>query len=563
MTISDPVDGIIGSHKDTIPVTARQRVDSMNDTVLRIAVIIRFKNEAAFLPTVLKAVASQEVAGAQVRIVGIDNGSEDGSRAVAERLCDRVLEIDNYMPGAAINLAMREESCDFAAILSAHTLPASNQWLRALLTEARKPDTLAVYGAQLYPINSHFLDKRDLDIFSTRRPRIEVRDSDFWNANSMFSRTSWEAAAFDERTFELEDHYWTKCQLNGTNCIRFVPDSLVYHYTHISRNDRTFLPPRLEADADRLDRAIAKLNDSSAEWPETMMAALTVKSMKNHHDATNAIPALTRHLGQHWDFDVRWRMAGTLGKLPDPDGVDALITALSDPSFYARDEAAWALAELGAFAAPRLLGRLNTVPQREWPLAALALGRSGHPEAEEKAVELIDHGLRDTPGSLKRDYLYAAGELEGPLLSKLADHINTLVETDQNDLRAVAVWAAGSMSGLPVERIDWARIRSRATDDPDPMVRVEAVAALNKALLHRDDSAAVDLLAGAAHDSDVRVRFVAVQSARILAESGGPMVSVTETNDDADHGVRFESELLLHAITYGRAVPTKNGTRSL
>ena len=508
---------------------------------LRISIIIRFKNEAAFLPAVLAAAAGQRVPGATVRIIGVDNGSSDGSRALADRLCDRVLAIDDYMPGAAINLVMREESCDFACVLSAHTLPASNRWLQSLLAETQKPDTLGVYGAQLYPVNSRFLDKRDLDIFSTRRPRIEVSDSDFWNANSMFARTSWDVAPFDERAFELEDHYWTKCQLNGRNVVRFVPDALVYHYTHIARNDRVFLPPTPVSTARRLDAAVSTLNDRHAEWPETMMAALTVKSLQEEPDARRAIPALTRHLAEHWDFDVRWRMAGTLGKLPDGRGVDALITALGDPSFYARDEAAWALAELGTVAAPRLLSRLEGVPPREWPLAAVALGRSGHPEGERTAVALIERGLAETDGALQLSYAYAAGEIDGVRdLACLSPYVNALLEADDAEARAVAAWVAGSLSRTLGDHVDWMKVRSRAASDPDPMVRVEAVAALGKALGHRIDPAAATSLGAAARDPDARVRYVAVQSARVLAELGTTTVLIPEVLDDADHGLRFE-----------------------
>lgn len=513
------------------------------------SVIVRFKNEAAFLPAVLAAARAQRVSGASVRVIGVDNGSSDDSRTIAERMCDRVLAIDDYMPGAAINLAMREEPCEFAAVLSAHTIPSSNTWLQSLLAEAQKPETLGVYGAQLYPINSRFLDKRDLDIFSTQRVRIEVRDSDFWNANSLFPRSSWDAGQFDERTFELEDHYWTKCRLDGRNVVRFVPDALVYHYTHIARNDRVFLPPVKDTDAERIAQSVATLNDRSAEWPQTMMAALTVKSLKHEPSARLAIPLLVRHLAEHWDFDIRWRMAGTLSKLPDIGAVDALITALSDPSFYARDEAAWALAELGPFAAPRLLDRLSTVPPREWPLAALALGRTGHPDAERKAVELIDNGLRETEGSLKLNYAYAAGEVAVSCdASRLATHLNSLLDDDDGDARAVGVWAAGSLAATLRHHIDWRRVRASAASDPDPMVRVEAVAALGKTLHHADDPAAVMSLSTATRDPNARVRYVALQSARLLAEAQKGIVPVPEVLDEEDHGLQFEWKMLKGAM---------------
>ena len=523
----------------------------MDGAAARIAVVIRFKDEIRYLPAVLSAVSAQRLVGARARIVGVDNGSVDGSREVAERYCDRVLAIEDYRPGAAINLAMREEACDFGCVLSAHTIPASDNWLQALLTAAATPGTLAAYGAQLYPLHSRFLDKRDLDIFSSTAPRIETADSDLWNANAMFPRASWEAAPFDERPFELEDHYWTKCRLDGTNVVRFVPDALVYHYSHLERLDRVFLPTTDAAPEERLASAIAVLQDRNADWPDTMMAALAVKSMSRHPGAIAAVPALIRLLEEHWDFDVRWRIAGTLGKLPDPAGTEALITALADPSFYARDEAAWALAALGAPAAKRLMARLGSVPRREWPLVALALGRSGLAAAENRAIDLLQRGLAETTGSLRCHYLYAAGEIETARgLGVLAPPINALMPDPDPRTQAVAMWAAGALAGPIGELLDWPVIRRAAVADSDPMVRAEAAAALGKALTHRYDRADGEALQHTVDDQASRVRFVAGQAVRFLAEAGKVRDIRLPPAGDADHGVRFERALLENALKH-------------
>src|SRR4051794_13544906 len=109
----------------------------------RIAVLVRFRNERRYIGSVLRAVRSQRVGRASLRIVGIDDGSWDGSRAVADGLCDAVHEIDEFMPGSALNLALALEPCDYAAVVAAHAIPATDTWLAALLEAAAKPDTLA------------------------------------------------------------------------------------------------------------------------------------------------------------------------------------------------------------------------------------------------------------------------------------------------------------------------------------------------------------------------------------------------------------------------------------
>jgi HEAT repeat protein len=151
---------------------------------------------------------------------------------------------------------------------------------------------------------------------------------------------------------------------------------------------------------------------------------------------------------------------------------------------------------------------------------------------------------------LKRNYAYAAGEIDVACdLSQVARHLTAMLEAPEDDLRAVTAWAVGSLSAALRHQIDWAAIRTSAASDPDPLVRVEAVGALGKALSHWVDSTALDTLSQAVHDPDSRVRYVAFQSARLLAEFGGPTISIPEVFDSADYGVRFEWNLLQLALS--------------
>lgn len=505
---------------------------------LHIAVIIRFRNEVEYIASVLHAVRAQRVVGASIRVVGIDNGSSDGSRAIADSLCDAVYDIDEFMPGAALNLAIQGEACHYVAVVSAHAIPADSNWLMTLLAEASKPDTLGVYGAQIYPLYARFLDKRDLDIFSSPTPRLETRDSDFWNTNSMFPRSAWEKRPFDETVFELEDHHWTKCLLDGTNLIRFVPNAVVYHYSHDERNDRhlphRYIPPDHDIETD-----LATLASLDESWPRTMMAALRIKTLRERVPKERAVALLVRLLHEHWDFDVRWRVADTLGVIPHADGIEALITALADPSFYARDEAAWALARLGQAAAERLIERLPGVPPREWPLAAMALGQSGGPDARRRAVELILDGLTATQGELRCAYLYAAGELEPAAdLYRLQGILAQLLQCEDVRLRATAAWAAGALAQAD-DGIAWPAV-VEAARDPDAIVRTEAVMALGKKLLKRPDGAIAAAVANAGADDSSRVRYASAQIARLLGGRGAELMQPAGA-DDPDYGVRFET----------------------
>ncbi len=513
--------------------------------MIRISVIIRFKNEAEYLEPVLAAVRAQTLPGATIRIIGIDNLSTDDSKSIAQRYCDDVLSISNYYPGAAINLAMREFACDFAAMLSAHTIPADTLWLAKLLREAQKPDTLGVYGAQIYPFYSEFLDKRDLSIFSTPTTRIETRDSDLWNANSMILRQSWEDAPFDETVFELEDHYWTKCQLDGTNCVRFVPDATVYHYSHVERNDRHLPAQLVDSPNEQIADALEVLADPRASWPSLMTAVLIVKTLRAEPVTTAAIPSLIRLLGEHWDFDVRWRVADTLGAMPCAEGIDALITALADPSYYARNEAAWALARIGPNAAGRLIDRLYTVPRREWPLAAVALGRCGHSEAGSHALELLEAGLEETVGELRRAYVFASGELAA--LRGTTGFSRTLAALESSadeETRAAAVWAIGKLAAIEGNAADWRQCIAGFVDDASELVRAEAAVAMGRLADSRGDASIASEINRFVADPSGRVRYSATQMLVALARQGLQSNGPGPAEDDDDFGVRFETGLL-------------------
>jgi glycosyltransferase involved in cell wall biosynthesis len=222
----------------------------------RLSVIVRFRNEAGHLGAVLRAIREQQCSH-QVEIVAIDNSSTDDSLEIATRYADLVMNIGEYRPGAALNHAIDSCSGEALVILSAHAVPANRSWLESLTAWTANSEVLGTYGGQLYPITSRFLDKRDLDIFSDLRPRTEVQDSDFWNANSAFLRSFWEEEQFDDTVIELEDHHWTKKLLPQGSCwVRFEPSALVYHYGHEARNDRTYLPSSPLSNEERIAAAI-------------------------------------------------------------------------------------------------------------------------------------------------------------------------------------------------------------------------------------------------------------------------------------------------------------------
>ena len=514
---------------------------------MEISVIVRFHNEERYIGAVLEAVKEQ--AFSDYEVIAVDNCSIDGSRRIAADYADRMLTIENYQPGKALNCAIEQARGDWIAVVSAHAIPANAQWLRTLRSHLGAEEVAGVYGGQLYPTDSRFLDKRDLDIFSSLNPRVERVDSDFWNANSMFPRSVWKTQRFEESVFELEDHYWSKLVLPRGYEIHFEPAALVYHYGHIQRLDREHLPPSELSEVERIDQAVAILEDNDADWPAVMNAGLTLSSLTRSKQIGGAVPALGRRLLTHWDFDVRWRMAQALGKIRDESSVHYLISALSDRSFYPRDEAAWALARLGPLAVEPLLQRTECDGDMVF-FVAIALGGSGDRRAEAEAVRILAGELRSGEARRQRDAAYCAGEIvQAEGCEILVPDLQSAMAGMHADLTAVCCWALGCLAQRSYREIDWEAIRALAERSPHLQVRFEATVALGKLALAAGEreavSSVVEWLHGRLATCESRIRYGVMQSLRRLAEVGRlTTIPDFDARWDDDFGVRFEWTLL-------------------
>jgi HEAT repeat protein len=516
----------------------------------RLNIIVRFKDEATYLEAVLRAIREQHC-DHQIEIVAIDNSSTDNSSAIAARYADVLLDISEYRPGAALNQAINSCNGDAVVILSAHAIPANRTWLENLTAWLPNQDVLGTYGAQLYPVTSRFLDKRDLDIFSGLRPRTETRDSDFWNANSAFLRSFWEKEQFDSTVIELEDHHWTKKLLpQGNTWVRFEPTGLVYHYGHEARNDRTYLPPSLLSDTERIEAAIAVLESPDEQWPAVMSAGLTLGSLSQVPGIERAVPALGAALLGHEDFDVRWRAAGALGRIGTPLAARFLVQGLRDRSFYARDEAAWALARLGRACADELIPALGSLDAETLPFAGLALGLCGDEKTALRAVEILGGGLKSGSAGIVRDSLYFLGEAAAlPAAAGLAGAVAASLRADDDEVARAAAWCWGRLAttGTTADNPEEGEVVDIARHHPVETVRFEAVVSLSKAAIARPSDRLTGEVARALRDDGSgRVRYGSMQCIRLMTAAGFDGAPVAGAHEhDTDFGVLFERQLIL------------------
>src|SRR5262245_32922505 len=104
-----------------------------------ISILIRAKNEALGLPATLEAIARQRI-DVPVEVVVVDSGSTDGTIAIAEAAGARVVHLETYRPGLAVNAGMRVARGPVVVLISAAAFPADEGWLAALVAPLRAGD---------------------------------------------------------------------------------------------------------------------------------------------------------------------------------------------------------------------------------------------------------------------------------------------------------------------------------------------------------------------------------------------------------------------------------------
>ncbi len=202
-----------------------------------ISVIIRSKNEERWIRECLRRIQAQTVKG--VEVVLVDNHSSDHTVERAKQTYPglKVISIDDYRPGRAINAGIRASKGEYIAILSAHCLPVNDNWLETLISDCKEETVAGVYGRQIPTSYSTAQDKRDLLVTFGLDKRIQKKDIFFHNANSLIRRDVWEHYPFDEEVGNIEDRVWAKQVIEAGHVLIYEPEAAVYHYHGIYQNN--------------------------------------------------------------------------------------------------------------------------------------------------------------------------------------------------------------------------------------------------------------------------------------------------------------------------------------
>lgn len=199
-----------------------------------VSIIIRTKNEERWISSCLNSVFNQKFKDFEVIIV--DNCSTDKTLEKVKQYDVKVVNIEDFLPGKAINLGIRASSGKYIVCLSGHCIPVDNLWLSNLVKNIKLSKVAGIYGRQEPLSYSSDFDKRDLLISFGLDRKIQKNDSFFHNANSIIRREVWDEISFDEAITNIEDRIWAKEVLKRGYRIIYEPAASVYHYHGIHQD---------------------------------------------------------------------------------------------------------------------------------------------------------------------------------------------------------------------------------------------------------------------------------------------------------------------------------------
>lgn len=204
----------------------------------KVSIIIRSKNEEDWIGHCLNAVFSQDYENYEVIIV--DNQSEDKTLDIVKSYpVKKIVNIEKYLPGYAINEGVKEASGKIIVIVSAHCIPKHNQWLINLVRNFNDENIAGVYGRQLPVSFSAPQDIRDMFITFGLDKRVQIKDYFFHNANSAILKSVWNQFPFDDLATNIEDRIWGKKVTEAGYQLIYEPHAEVYHHHGIHQMQNT------------------------------------------------------------------------------------------------------------------------------------------------------------------------------------------------------------------------------------------------------------------------------------------------------------------------------------
>ncbi|WP_337967347.1 glycosyltransferase [uncultured Flavobacterium sp.] len=165
-----------------------------------ISIVIRNKNEGKALESTL-SILTKLYSEDFEEIILVDNNSTDNSLEIAKKYNCKIINIDNFSYGRAINLGIEASVSKYVLLLSSHSIPIGKSFFKNTLEELHKNDNIA--GVRY--INSIENYNRAIENnFKIKNPLKEG----LLAACCIINKEVWKDNKFDEDLIAIEDKEW-------------------------------------------------------------------------------------------------------------------------------------------------------------------------------------------------------------------------------------------------------------------------------------------------------------------------------------------------------------------
>jgi len=207
--------------------------------IVDLDILVRCHNEEEWIIRCLEGIEKQKVSPKNVHV--IDNESTDSSmkriRLFKKNSTLSILDslyintCSSYFPGKCLNKYIEKVNSKYTVFLSAHCIPANQNWLSELFSCIENdPKVAAAYGRQIPTSKSDARDARDLLWTFGKEERMNKEDIFFHNANSIARTSLLKKYPFNEQLTNIEDRVWANKILSLKKfLIKYNPLSVVFH----------------------------------------------------------------------------------------------------------------------------------------------------------------------------------------------------------------------------------------------------------------------------------------------------------------------------------------------
>ena len=213
------------------------------------SVVIRTKNEERWIGYAIQSVLDHL---SKPEIIIVDNNSTDKTVEIVKFFSEnpslnnetnnyskiKVLNINNYSPGRALNMGVRNASKKYIMIISAHCI-LRNFNEKDIIKDLEK--NVCVFGNQIPVWNgkkitkryiwSHFSNKKIKNMFSTLEKRYFLH-----NALAIYKKNTLKKFPFDENLSSKEDRYWANKIIKKKMNFIYEPELIAEHQYTIHGN---------------------------------------------------------------------------------------------------------------------------------------------------------------------------------------------------------------------------------------------------------------------------------------------------------------------------------------